>query len=171
MQLSLRELYTSLIIFFKSVLNDKQFMITLAVACIIFIGIGFYIYETIIKPNISFSYISNKEFVNDTFNEENNEDILIMLFKTEWCPHCKQSMPEWYKFDDYIKKLNTIFDYNIKTSIIDCDKQEDIANKYKIVEYPSIILLYKNNIYEYDAAADKDNLISFLKSSTNKKFN
>ena len=58
--------------------------------------------------------------------------------------------------------------YTIRSSIIDCDKQEDIANKYNIESYPSIILLYKNKTYYYDASADKDNLITFLESSINK---
>ena len=168
MENSLRQIFDSIIIIYKSILNDKQLLFFIIISFIIFFGLGFYLYYTIIRPNISFSYVTNKEYVSNTLDKDNNEDVLIMLFKTEWCPHCKRSMGEWNKFEAHIKDLNETIDYNIRTSIIDCDKQEDIANKYNIEAYPSIILLYKNEIYEYDAAADKDNLISFLESSTKK---
>ena len=164
MENTLIEIYNSLIIIYKSILNDKQLLTIITISFIIFIALSFYLYEVFIKPNISFSYVRNKEYVSDTLNE-NNDDVLIMLFKTEWCPYCKQAMPEWNKFVDYINKLNETIDYNIRSSIIDCDKQEDIANKYNIDAYPSIILLYKNKTYEYDAKANKNNLIKFLESS------
>lgn len=168
MENTLRQIFDSLIVIYKSILNDKQLLFIIIISFIIFFGLGFYLYNTIIKPNISFSYVTNKEYVNNTLDKDNNEDVLIMLFKTEWCPYCKSSMGEWNKFVNYIKELNQTIDYTIRTSVIDCDKQEDIANKYNIEAYPSIILLYKNKTYEYDASADKDNLIAFLESSTKK---
>jgi thiol-disulfide isomerase/thioredoxin len=168
MENSLREIYNSLIIIFKSILNDKQLLIIIIISLIIFISLSYYLFITFIKPNISFSYVTNKEYINNDLNKNNNDDVLIMLFKTEWCPHCKKALPEWYKFVDYIDELNETIDYTIRSSIIDCDKQEDIANKYNIESYPSIILLYKNKTYYYDASADKDNLITFLESSINK---
>ena len=92
-----------------------------------------------------------------------------MLFKTEWCPHCKKSMPEWITFETYINKIKDDLDYNITTLIIDCDEQESIAEKYKIEGYPTIKLIYKGEIYDYDAKPDKYNLIEFIESSTNTK--
>jgi thiol-disulfide isomerase/thioredoxin len=168
MENTLTEIYNSFIIIYKLILNDKKLLAIVSISLIIFIALSFYLYQVFIKPNISFSYVSNKEYVNDTLNENNNDDVLIMLFKTEWCPHCKQAMPEWNKFVNYINELNNTIDYNIRSSIIDCDKQEDIANKYNIDAYPSIILLYKNKTYEYDAKANMNNLIKFLESSIEK---
>jgi len=167
MKSTLTEIYTSFIIIFKSILNDKQLLIILCISFIIFFALAFYIYQKFIIPYISFSYVANKEYVNKN-NEDNNEDVLIMLFKTEWCPHCKQAMPEWVKFTNYIDKLNDTIDYTIRYTIIDCEKQEDIANKYNIDGYPSIILIYKNKTYEYDAKTNKNNLIKFLESSIEK---
>jgi len=166
MENTLTEIYNSLIIIYKSIFNDKQLLIIILISFIIFISLSYYLFVTFIKPNISFSYVTNKEYVSNT--EDNSDDVLIMLFKTEWCPHCKQAMPEWNNFVNYINKLNETIDYKIRTSVIDCDKQEDIANKYNIEAYPSIILLYKNTTYEYDAKTNKNNLIKFLESSIQK---
>ncbi len=105
--------------------------------------IDFNKYNKFIKPNISSSYVTNNEFINNSLKDENNEDVLIIFFKTEWCPHCKKAMPEWNEFTNYVDKLNDKNDYVIRHSIIDCDKQEKIAEKYNIEAYPSIILLYK----------------------------
>ena len=168
MQDTLIDIYNSLISIYKSILNDKQLLIIIAFSSFIFIGLFFYLYNKFIKPNISSSYVTNNEFINNSLKEENNEDVLILFFKTEWCPHCKKAMPEWNEFTNYVDKLNDKNDYVIRHSIIDCDKQEKIAEKYNIEAYPSIILLYKKVKYEYDASPNKNNLIKFLESSTNK---
>ena len=168
MQTSLTEIYNSMIIIIKTILNDKQLLLSVIIFFILFLGLSFYLYSTFVKPYFGFSYVTNKEFVSNTLKKENNDDVLIMLFKTEWCPYCKQGMPEWNKFVEYIEKLNEKNDYIIRSSVIDCDKQEDIAKKYNIESYPSIILIYKNERYEYDASPKKINLIKFLESSTGK---
>ena len=148
------------------ILADKFLLLLALIIAIIFLILVYFLYIHLIKPLIYKDHVINKEFTSKKDTKEN--DVLIIIFKTEWCPYCKSSMGEWNKFVNYIKELNQTIDYTIRTSVIDCDKQEDIANKYNIEAYPSIILLYKNKTYEYDASADKDNLIAFLESSTKK---
>tara|TARA_Y100000748_G_C15467176_1_gene477360 strand:+ start:1000 stop:1488 length:489 start_codon:yes stop_codon:yes gene_type:complete len=118
-------------------------------------------YNTYIKPLIS-KHKLNKEFVNDNIN--NDEDILIMYFYTEWCPYCKKAKPEWNKFEEHINNIKKNIDYNIKLVIINCDEKKDIADKYDINGYPTIKLIYKEKEYDFDAKVTKDNLIKFLES-------
>ena len=92
-----------------------------------------------------------------------------MFFYTEWCPYCKQSMPEINKFEEYIKGETGSANYNITLTKIDCDKQSTIADKYKVEAYPSIKLIYKNNVYDYDAKPNKANLIQFMETFTHYK--
>ena len=55
---------------------------------------------------------------------------------------------------------------NIITSSIDCDINEEYANKYNIDEYPTIIIIYNKYIYYYDFSnIDKDN--EYYKENSN----
>ena len=135
------------------------------VIVILLLLLTIFLYNKFIRSDFNKTYVSNKEFTNVSSSEE----ISVILFKTEWCPHCKSAMSEWNNFSKYVAKLNDTLDYKIKTVIIDCDKQPSIAEKYNIEGYPSIIAIYKNKVYEYDAKPDKNNLITFIETTINKK--
>jgi len=103
----------------------------------------------------------NREFI----NESHSDDVLILYFYTQWCPYCKQSLPEIKKFEDYIIGLNSENSYKITLTKIDCDENTTMAEKYKIQGYPTIKLIYKGTVYDYDAKPNKQNLIEFLQTS------
>ena len=149
---------------FNSIIADKMFLFLFAVILIIFIVITFYTYNKYIKPSINMNHLLNKEFTNSNNNEN---DVLVILFKTEWCPYCKKAMPAWHKFEQYVNDINNTNDYKVKLSVIDCDEKPDIAEKYNVEGYPTIKLIYKGKIYDYDAKPDKQHLIQFLESSIN----
>ena len=53
----------------------------------------------------------------------------------------------------------------IKFIEIDCDKETAVAEKFKVEGYPTIKLVNKNQIIEYDAKPDLDTLRLFLEKS------
>jgi thiol-disulfide isomerase/thioredoxin len=124
------------------------------------------LYNNYIKDIISKKHVLNSEYVN---NVTKQDEILLLYFYTEWCPYCKQSMPEINRFEEHIKGENGSANYNITFTKIDCDKQTTIADKYKIEAYPSIKLIYKNKVYDYDARPNKANLIQFMETFTHYK--
>ena len=69
------------------------------------------------------------------------------------------------KFEDYIIGLNSENSYKITLTKIDCDENTTMAEKYKIQGYPTIKLIYKGTVYDYDAKPNKQNLIEFLQTS------
>ena len=107
-----------------------------------------------------------KEYVKK--NNNNSDDVLVLYFYTQWCPYCKQSMPEIKKFEDYVNGLNAENSYKITVTKIDCDENSAMATKYKIQGYPTIKLIYKGKVYDYDAKPTKENLIQFLESTVKK---
>ena len=149
---------------FDKIFKDKKLMLLVSLISIIFIIILFFIYNNFIKDFINKNHVLNKEYIN---NEKNNNDVLIIFFYTEWCPYCKQALPEIDKFEKYINGLNEENDYVITLSKIDCDKNTTIADKYKVEGYPTIKLIYKGDIYNYDAKPNSENLKQFLESSIN----
>ena len=128
----------------------------------IFAGIGYFSYIRFIKPTLNVKHALNKEFIN---RDKESDDVLILLFKTAWCPYCKRAIPEWKKFEDYARNVNNTNDYKLTLRTVDCDDEPDLAEKFKVEGYPTIKLIYKGKTYDYDAKPDFNNLVEFLETS------
>ena len=48
---------------------------------------------------------------------------------------------------------------------VDCDKDTALAEKFNVQGYPTIKLVRGNQVIEYDAKPNKDNLMEFLNTS------
>ena len=129
---------------------------------ILFTVISYIIFSKFIIPRFISNNPLNKEI--KISDESNSNEISVMLFKTEWCPYCKNAEKEWNKFKKYIKNINNSREDNekITTSIIDCDKNDKLANKYNIEGYPTVKMIHKNKIYDFDAKVNYNNLTEFL---------
>ena len=146
---------------FKFISLDKPTIILIIFLCIIFISVLIFIYYKYLSK-YNKKHALNKEFVNTKYT---GDDVVIIYFYTEWCPYCKKATIEWNKFQKYIDNIKNSIDYNITLTKIDCDKDVKIAEKYNIEQYPTIKLLYKSNVYDYDAKPTKEHLIEFLNST------
>jgi len=145
------------------IIKDKKTLLLIIILAIIFSGVFYFVYNNYIKNSIIKNHSLNKEFISRDKNTSN--DVLIMFFYTEWCPYCKQALPEIKKFENHIASQNAKNDYVITLTKIDCDKNSTIADKYKVEGYPTIKLIYKNEVYNYDAKPNNANLIKFLETS------
>ena len=145
--------------------KDKKKLLVLLIVIVIFLSLALFIYKHFIKKLLNKNHQVNKEYIN---KNNNSNDVLILYFYTQWCPYCKQSMPEIKKFEDYVNGLNGENSYKITVTKIDCDENTTMANKYKIQGYPTIKLIYKGKVYDYDAKPTKENLIQFLEATVKK---
>ena len=138
--------------------------------CLAIVG---YIVYTYLLPRIKearaklYGNLSNE--VEDT---DDNKNINVYLFETNWCPHCKKVKPVWDEFSESNWKSNGIGDkkngYFIKFETIDCDSTdgEVKANKFDIDSYPTIKAQKDNEIIEFDAKPTKENLEAFMEEIT-----
>ena len=81
----------------------------------------------------------------------------IMLFYVDWCGYCKKFMPDWNKLSGSMANEANFLK-------LDGDKETDMAKKYNVERYPTIIKVYKNGktvIYEDEREMDK--LVKFCK--------
>ena len=144
-------------------INNKLYTIFLILVIILFIAVIIYCYNKFFKPKINPDYIDNKEFISKS-NDDVDEGTLY-YFYTTWCPYCKVSKPEWNKLKEnsggVIKSTKIIF------KEVDCDKDNNLADKYEVTGYPTIKLIYNNKIYNYDAKPSYDTLNEFLNSVIN----
>jgi len=103
-------------IFIRNVLTDRSYMLLMFLLVLLFITLLLVIYSNSIKDIISKKHVLNSEYIN---NVSKQEEILVLYFYTEWCPYCKQSMPELNKFEEYIKGETGSASYNITLTKID----------------------------------------------------
>ena len=149
-------------IYIQSLLSDKFNILFVVFIFIIFLIVLYFSYYKLVKPNIKKNAL-NKEFINKEIKEDN---VIIIFFKTEWCPHCKASMHEWEKFEEYITNYyNQDNKIIVKTIIVDCDDKPDLADKYEVKGYPTIKLIYKGDVYDYDAKPEFNSLKQFLNTT------
>ena len=141
--------------------NKKSILILLLVICI-FVALSIYYYKRIVQPKLNQKYVANKEFLPETDDNNQQKSATLYFFFTTWCPHCKVAKPEWKSLQTATQgEVNGV---NIIFKDIDCDKDTATADKFNVIGYPSIKLVYNNKIYDYDAKPTKDTLVQFLNS-------
>ena len=147
--------FLNLIKSFKTILENNKILIVILL--VVFIVIGIIFYKKYIFPKINKTYANNNEFIS---TNKKDDTTTLYFFYTNWCPKCKIAQTEWNAFkEDCQGVFNGV---NITFKEIDCDVETDTADTFKIVGYPTIKLVYKDKIYEYDAKTDRELLAIFL---------
>lgn len=119
----------------------------------------------------------NKNVTNyNTDNSANSDDIKLILFYAEWCPHCKaikndDNSGEWDLFikeygDGYVVdgKNITIHEHEASDGINPIN-----PNNYNIKGYPSIVLDINGKHYHYETKITKNRLEEFVKQTVTYK--
>ena len=88
----------------------------------------------------------------------------LKLFYADWCGHCKRFKPV---FDGELKKMVSTSKIPVELEAIDCDQNPQIASKYKVSGFPTLILEVNNKPIEYQGNRTSDNIIEFIKEHLN----
>jgi thiol-disulfide isomerase/thioredoxin len=145
---------------------DPQTTAMYIVGIIAFLIAAVWCWQKYVAPSLNPSFKPNREA--ETGNSGGGgKHAELMLFYTDWCPHCKTAKPIWEELQsEYQDK--TINGYNVIFTDINCTTEtaeiEQLMNKYKIEGYPTIKLLKDGQIIEYDAKPNKETLVQFLNS-------
>jgi len=139
----------------SEIYSDPNMRIVIIIIFTIFIGLSIYIYIVFVKPQLDTIYVPNSEFIS-----QDEKKLIIFWFYTEWCPFCKSTYGEWKNFKNKVEMAN--YNISIEFREVDCDKEDVLVKRYNIEEYPSIRILYKDQVYIYDAKPDTYNLLKFL---------
>ena len=99
------------------------------------------------------NYNPNNEYI------KSDKQGKLMLFYAAWCPYSKTTLKQWYA---YKTQYSTSGEYSISFNEIDCDENPDLADKYTIDEYPTIILVVDEKKYIYDAQMNDETLTQFI---------
>lgn len=142
-------------------LSHKKYLFFI-ISLFLFIIIASVTYLFYLRPKLTETYVANKEFV-DKNNDSSSAD--LYFFFTEWCPHCKTAKPIWKELKKKYKDKLVNNTTRINFIDVNCENDTATADKFKITGYPTIKLVYKNKIIEYDAKPDLDVLDEFINES------
>ena len=96
-------------------------------------------------------YNPNNEYV------ANSNKGQLMIFYAVWCPYSKKALDKWYNY-----KESYTGPYNISFTEIDSDENVELADKYTVESYPTIILVLDGKNYIYDAEMNNETLTQFI---------
>jgi len=135
---------------------------------IILVIVAYSVYQYYVYPLVKPTYKENSEIMPAGSSEgmgNNGNEVELLLFSADWCPHCKKAKPEWEQVKaEYqgkqIKGYTIIFtDVNCTTDSPDVEK---MMNTYKVEGYPTIKLIKDNQVIDFDAKPTKDTLEQFI---------
>jgi len=106
--------------------------------------------------------VSNGGFVREGFNDDNMAK--LKLFYADWCGYCKQFKPI---FHGKLKELIISNNIPVKLEMIDCDENKELARKYEVTSYPTLILEVNNVPFKYEKSREPEEIIKFLKEKLN----
>ncbi len=87
----------------------------------------------------------------------NSNTLDIILFKADWCGHCKNFKPTW-------DKVSELFNTKFNFIVYDADKQREKFEEYKVDAFPTIIIKDGSNIIPYDGERSLEEMSNFLNS-------
>ena len=85
----------------------------------------------------------------------------LHFFFAEWCGYCKKFKPEW-------ERLKAETNLGVKLNEVDCSDNNNVpelAKKYNVNGFPTIIFVNGNNTKTYEGARTKEALVSFIKQN------
>ena len=70
-------------------------------------------------------------------------------------------------FDGELKQLVSSSNIPVKLEAIDCDRNPQMASKYNVSGFPTLILEVNNKPIEYQGQRRSENIITFIKEHLN----
>lgn len=80
----------------------------------------------------------------------------VLLFKADWCGHCKKFENTWFELKKSKELKDIIFE------AYDEKKDEKKFNSYRIESFPTILLQKKDVIKKYEGDRNIQDLTSFI---------
>lgn len=133
-------------------------ILKIVLVVIVLVVIAWFIYRRYTKPKKA-PYQTNSS----------TDEVQVLYFVTDWCPHCKTAKPEI----EYVQtELNetVVNGYKVVFQEVNCTTEspetEQLTKTYKVEGYPTIKLIKENEVIDYDAKPDRNTLKQFILTST-----
>lgn len=110
-----------------------------------------------------------ESFTDGKIDLKDNE-VALVLFYADWCPHCIKFKPTWSKMSNSLDESKTRGGKRVRMMNFDCDKEPNkpLANKYGIDGYPTIKVITmengKESVEDYDGERTEAAIKQFVDS-------
>jgi thiol-disulfide isomerase/thioredoxin len=84
----------------------------------------------------------------------------VMIFKADWCGHCKKAAPEFQRLAAGPLALSGGRSATVKVLDADADKEE--MKKYNVRGFPTILIINGSDTTEYPGERTYDGVLEFL---------
>ncbi len=99
-----------------------------------------------------------KKISQNEFEQVKNDEIAVIDFSAEWCGPCKMLAPVLEEVSDELGESVSFYS-------VDVDQNMDLAQQYKIVSIPALIVLKKGEKADMQVGfLPKEEVLDFIKS-------
>ena len=131
----------------KNFVSKLSFLhLSIPVVAVILLAVGYYF------------FIYKKSSTSESFQSSDSGTSEFILFYVDWCGYCKTAKPEF----EQILSVNQVNGKPIKITAVNAEKEVELAKKYGVKGYPTIILLKGGEKTVYEGGRTKDEFMSFL---------
>lgn len=104
-------------------------------------------------------YLALKNEIENKTMVGGGNKVNIILFKADWCGHCKRFKPVW---DTLHKKFESKFNF----ITFDADKDANMLEQYKVDGFPTILFKDGVHVKPYEGSRDFEDLDTVLNNLT-----
>ena len=145
--------------------NSSGQLICVFVVALIAVA-AYYIYRAN-KNNLLENFESNN--LNNLVSKPNPNDneVVLVLFYVDWCPHCVSTKPEWSKLVNNLnnKEVNGV---NVKVNACNAEgsaAEKEFASENNVQGYPTIKFIKNNEVVEYNGARNALEMENFVREN------
>jgi protein disulfide-isomerase A6 len=109
--------------------------------------------EKYLKYKAKYLSLKNKK----SMSGGGNDKIKVILFKADWCGHCKHFKPTWEAIS---KQYNNKYEF----IVYDADKQKEHFKEYNVDAFPTVIVKNGNKLMNYEGDRSVDDFSNFLQN-------
>lgn len=92
-------------------------------------------------------------------------EVVVVLFKTEWCSHCQKMAPHFDKATSALDGSKDSSGKTIRFEKVDCDENKELGKQFGVSGYPTIKILNDDGTQDdYDGARSFEGLKKYLVS-------
>mmetsp|Transcript_26592 Transcript_26592/g.57154 ORF Transcript_26592/g.57154 Transcript_26592/m.57154 type:complete len:233 (-) Transcript_26592:235-933(-) len=84
----------------------------------------------------------------------------LVKFYAPWCGHCKTLAPIWKELDQRLQEDDA--NDGIVIAKVDCTKESQVANRFKVQSYPTLKYFADRKMYNYKGDRNIDALYAFV---------
>lgn len=155
---------------FLQYLNPRKFTFWMIFLVILLIIGAYFVYSK------NYDQIMNGKKNSDVVNADSGDDIQILFFTVDWCPHCKNAKTPWNNFKKGYhnkrlgNKLITCREFNVTEKDSNDDTYQDymvaknMQDRYGVEGYPTIKMVRGNQVIDFDAKITTYSLEKFVEN-------